>query len=215
MSKAVRSLLRGKVFLAVCLGGWCLAVGAGLLELEGYANRPGDISQPPARWPAESRLPRTAERPCLLLFAHPRCPCTRATLSELERFLARHADSADACVVFTKPAGEAEGWEQTDLLQKAKAIAGLATFVDDGGIETRRFRAHTSGVAMLYGAQGRLLFYGGLTASRGHEGASAGLAALEALLGGEQAAMSHTEVFGCPLETPGTEGNQGDQECRK
>jgi hypothetical protein len=215
MSKAiVRNILRGKPLLGLCLLAWCLAIAAGWLKIESYANHPGDLSEPPPAWPSETQLQRTPERLCLLLFAHPRCPCTRASMSELERFLARNPDSLDACVVFTKPAGEAQGWEQTDLWQRAKRLAGATAFVDEGGVETRRFRAHTSGMAMLYDRQGRLMFCGGLTSARGHEGPSAGLAALQSIVDGVPPAVSRALVFGCPLETPGT-GLERDRECRK
>jgi hypothetical protein len=214
VNSAAGNLLRRPLFLCGCFLAWCFAIAAGWLSIECYANRAGDLTEPPSRWPAESQLPRPAGHARLLLFAHPRCPCTRATLAELDRFLTRNRENVDTCVVFTKPADVPDGWEGSDLLRKAQSLEGVSTIVDTGGIETKRFRAHTSGVAMLYNREGRLLFYGGLTASRGHEGDSAGMAALQAILDGQCPSIAHTDVFGCPLETPGTETCTGDGKCR-
>ena len=46
---------------------------------------PGILSQ---RWPPSSQIPLDQTSPTLLLFLHPRCPCSRSSLAELERLLA-------------------------------------------------------------------------------------------------------------------------------
>jgi hypothetical protein len=70
-------------------------------------------------------------------------------------------------------------------------------------------------MAILYGQQGQLLFYGGLTASRGHEGDSAGIAAIQAILDGRQPYVAHADVFGCPLESPSSKNCVGSETCQK
>jgi hypothetical protein len=209
-----------KAALGVFVLFWLIAVIGGWFLLERHANRPGDLSAPPLKWPTESRLDRPANRSTLLLFAHPHCPCTRATLSELERFLARNPDSQQTTIVFIKPPGTPAGWEDTDTLHRAKAIPGVKSVVDVDGVEARRFHAVTSGVAMYYDADGRLAFYGGLTPARGHEGGSDGVAALQAIVSGNRPAIDHANVFGCPLGTPANEpctvkSCTGDGACRE
>ena len=54
----------------------------------------------------------------------------------------------------------------------------LRGFQDISGDEARRFGAATSGEALLYSPSGKLLFHGGITPSRGHEGGSVGRDAL-------------------------------------
>ena len=193
---------------------WFLAIAAGWLVVERHANQAGDLSVPPQQWPSDSRLDRPANRPMLLLFAHPHCPCTQATLSELERFLARNPDSQNATIVFTKPSATPAGWEDSGILRRAKAFAGVTTVVDIDGVESRRFHAITSGTALFYDAGGRLAFYGGITASRGHEGGSAGLQALQAIVSGDHPAVDHTYVFGCPLGASANESCSKDGTCR-
>ena len=69
---------------------------------------------------------------------------------------------------------------------------------DADGVEAARFGAKTSGQALLYAADGRLLFHGGLTPSRGHEGDNEGLRRVTAILDGK-AARDESPVFGCSL----------------
>ena len=104
-----------------------------------------------------------------------------------------------AYVLFVKPANLAEGWEKTDLWASATAIPGVSVVEDDDGIEARRFHAATSGQTMLYDKNGKLIFSGGMTGARGHEGDNAGRTAIVSLLTADQANESETPVFGCPL----------------
>jgi hypothetical protein len=104
-----------------------------------------------------------------------------------------------AYVLFVKPANFSDGWEQTDLLASAAAIPGVIVVRDDEGVEASRFHAATSGQTMLYDAGGRLLFSGGITSARGHEGDNAGRTAIVSLLTTNEAEQKETPVFGCPL----------------
>jgi hypothetical protein len=52
---------------------------------------------------------------------------------------------------------------------------------------------------MLYDVNGRLLFSGGITGSRGHAGDNAGRTAILALLHREASGRNDTFVFGCSL----------------
>jgi glyoxylase-like metal-dependent hydrolase (beta-lactamase superfamily II) len=104
-----------------------------------------------------------------------------------------------AYVLLLKPEGFAEDWEKTDLWQSAKSIPGVELVIDDDGIEARRFHALTSGQALLYGRDGRLLFSGGITGSRGHAGDNAGRSAIASLVNRGEAERDETFVFGCPL----------------
>ena len=63
---------------------WLLVVGAGMTLLSAYAATPGAPADPPHRWPSASTIVRREGLPTVLVFAHPGCPCTRATLGEIE-----------------------------------------------------------------------------------------------------------------------------------
>lgn len=187
--------------LTLCTLLWGAGVVIGSLLLWNHAMAPGLSAAAPATWPAGSQLPRQSGRATLVMFAHPKCPCTRASLRELERLLTHGAGSLDAVVTFALPPGTEPAWARTDSWQTAAAIPAVQVVLDRNGIEADRFRATTSGEALLYDASGRLAFQGGITAARGHEGDSAGHEAILTLTAG-RAAPCRQPTFGCPLRSP-------------
>jgi hypothetical protein len=102
-------------------------------------------------------------------------------------------------IVFSKPASAQAGWDDTGLARRALTIPGVTVADDIDGIEAQRFGAKTSGFTLLYSADGKLLFRGGITDGRGHSGDNIGRAAVTALLRGNRAETTRTQVFGCPL----------------
>jgi hypothetical protein len=178
---------------------WLAAVVGAMVMLLNYSNSPGRVGAIPAHWPAGSRISFDARQPNLILFAHPRCPCTRATLGELELLMARCHGQLCAQVWFIKPEGMSDDWMSTDLWRTASAIPGVTVHCDNGLLEARRFGAETSGQTLLYDQDGQLLFRGGITISRGHSGDNPGRSALRALLERKLSNQVQTPVFGCSL----------------
>lgn len=177
---------------------WVLAVGFGLVTLWNYENAPGAPATAPAEWPSASRLPRPQDRAALVMFLHPQCPCSEASVAELARLMARTEGELDAHVLFLAPPDAPDTWVQSDLWRAAAAIPGVHVARDEQGAEAVRFGALTSGESMVYDRRGRLQFNGGLTASRGHEGDNAGRSAVESILAGRPARRT-TFTFGCAL----------------
>ncbi len=68
---------------SLAAGIWLTLIAIGLGFLMRYANAPGDRGNPLIAWPVDSVVTRSKTRPTLLVFAHPKCPCTRATIDEL------------------------------------------------------------------------------------------------------------------------------------
>lgn len=178
---------------------WLVAVGSGAFALLRYQQTPSAATAAPVCWPGESRLTLSATLPTLVLFAHPKCPCTRATLGELATLMRHGVGKVSATVVFTRPAGMDDAWVETDLWRSAAAIPGVAVVRDDLGTEAARFGATTSGDAMLFARDGKLLFHGGITGGRGHAGDNEGRSTISTLLDGGPAATHTTRVFGCSL----------------
>lgn len=181
---------------------WILIVAMGMKSILDYETRAGIPAQAPSVWPASSPIPRETGRATLLLFAHPRCPCTRATLGELERSMTRLRGKLDVYVVFARPPGADPSWVRSDRWHEAAAIPGVRLFVDSSGSEARRFGTTTSGQALFYDLSGRLRFAGGITPGRGHAGDNAGADAVIALARSDTAAWSSTPVYGCELCSP-------------
>lgn len=203
--KILSSRKRSRVVLFAGATGWLIFVVIGLWVLLGYENAPGLAATPPAHWPDDSPIQRTPDQSTLVILAHPHCPCTRATIGELAAIMAHSQGRLTAYVLFLKPEGVADEWEMTDLWLSASRIPGVQVIQDKDGREAQRFHAATSGQAILYDPQGRLLFTGGITASRGHSGDNEGRSAIVSLVNAEAAGRRETAVFGCPLFDPKSE----------
>jgi len=70
---------------------------------------------------------------------------------------------------------------------------------DDGAVEAGRFGIATSGTVALYDRGGKLLFHGGITPARGHEGDSFGRERIVSLLTSGRSDRADAPVFGCAL----------------
>jgi len=181
---------------------WAIFVVGGMHALLSYENTPGAAADPNATWPAQSRIPRTPGLPTIVVFGHPKCPCTRATIGELAMMMALLQDRARAVVVIVRPPGAPEHWDDSDIGRSAAEIPGVTVMSDPDEVEADRFNAEVSGQTMLYDAGGKLLFSGGITASRGHSGDNVGRSSIVSLVTYGTAERTRTPVFGCALRTP-------------
>jgi hypothetical protein len=186
------------IFLFVVL--WLTVAVSGTVYLSRFENTPAEQSAYyPAIFPPESRLELDPVRPTLIFFAHPKCPCTRASLHELARLMANTDGKVKAYVVFIKPAGASEHWTDTDLRTEAEAMSNVQVIIDEESRESNIFHAQTSSLTLLYDRDGKLRFNGGITASRGHEGDNAGSRKIFEIVTSADDMTGEWFVFGCPL----------------
>jgi len=190
---------------------WLVTVAMGLHVMLNYSAAAGEPGQPPAVWPAQSKIPRTPGLATIVVLGHPKCPCTRATISELALAMARLHDRATAVVVLAHPHGTPEHWEETDLWHSASQIPGVIVMGDPDEVETDRFHAQVSGQTMLYSANGDLLFSGGITASRGHSGDNAGRSSIVSLVLTGTSETKATPVYGCAMHEPKSSSKSGER----
>jgi hypothetical protein len=113
--------------------------------------------------------------------------------------MARLAGRAEARVVIVRPAGDDADQGVAALERRVLRIPAAAPALDAEGRESTAFGAATSGSTFLYGSDGRLLFAGGITASRGQQGPSFGQERVFALATGGHADRVDSPVFGCSL----------------
>lgn len=189
-------------------GAWLFAVLGAMALFTRYSEQAGEGAVSPAVWPVETRIHPTPGQSTLVMLAHPMCPCTRASLADLARLLARLPGKVSAHVLFIRPQGTPVDWEQSDLWNRARAIPGVEVMADPDGVEARRFSGATSGEVLLYGPDGHLSFAGGITSARGHEGDSPGAERIYDLVTTGHAELAVAPVFGCPLSAP-AEGVRG------
>jgi hypothetical protein len=184
---------------------WASVTVSGFASLWRYESTAGAQPDLGTQWPMASRIPLDANRPTLMVFMHPQCPCSKASVAELTRVMTRCQGRMIARVLFIRPSGFPAGWEKTDLWRDAAEIPGTFVSADPDGAEAKLFGAMTSGQTALYDTTGHLLFQGGITESRGHAGDNAGCDAIVHFVLHQSGMVipstqpSETAVFGCPL----------------
>src|SRR6185312_17416960 len=135
---------------------WLCAVGAGIAVVLNYQNAQGASGTTPDRWPSGTQITLDVSHDTLLMFAHPKCPCSRASMEELNRVLAQCRGQVATHVLFFKPSQFPADWSQTDLRSSAVAIPDVVVQDDLDGKLAEKFGAETSGYVVLYDRQGRL-----------------------------------------------------------
>jgi hypothetical protein len=183
---------------------WLSVVALGSVLMVRHSMAPGRVGTVPAVWPASTTSELGVHGRTLLVFAHPQCPCTRATLSELETILTRCAEQVQSGklqvkVLFFRPQNSQASWNRTALWRYAAGVRGVQVHDDKGGATALSFGVQTSGHVLLYDENGQLLFNGGITAARGHAGGNASEEALLGCLTGTGLPVVQTRVFGCAI----------------
>ena len=191
--------------LAHVTAAWAMCVGSGIVWIWVYKLTPGRSSSPPVRWPDSVQLARSGTT--LIVTLHPLCSCSEATISELSRVLAGVPETLTVYALFHDFGNDEQGRPVADIKRSAlwrrvSSVPHVTALVDRDGHIADRFGAETSGDVMAYSAQGELLFHGGLTPARGHEGDSLGRERLLAVLRGRSPDKRDSLVFGCDLHDP-------------
>jgi hypothetical protein len=178
---------------------WLGAVGVGFQQLWRYSATPGPAAEAAKMWPTTT-FAHDPERPTLVMFLHPECGCSPASLEELGRLVAKAPSRFTVRVLFGDPMSGDKPLSDNSLWRTAAAIPGVTPIHDPGGREAITFDARVSGQTFLYDAAGRLAFSGGITSRRAHAGDNDGEDAIYAFITRGASSISHTPVFGCLLE---------------
>ncbi len=178
---------------------WSAAIAVAFLLLEKYKSTPGEQAASSGTWPTDSALQPERGSYNFVLALNSRCPCSRATVSELAQLL--HGQDANPIlhVLVYRPSSFPEGWEDSSLLEEVKKIPAARITIDIDAREAERFGIFTSGGLVLFGPRGDRLFQGGITPARGHTGETAAHDAIRARLLGVSSDLYVAPVFGCPL----------------
>lgn len=175
---------------------WFIAVASSFHFLMKYSAAEGRTGVINKDWPESTQL--KFKNPYeLVVFIHPGCSCSKASLVELSRLVSQESEIASQ-IVFMKTAKLSSLLEGNDLLAQARRIPRATIIFDEDGKEAKIFGALTSGHTFLYHEERGLLFSGGITAARGHEGKSVGQESIQHLLKNKPA-RNIASVFGCDI----------------
>ncbi|MEM7232298.1 MAG: hypothetical protein AAF517_09000 [Planctomycetota bacterium] len=184
------------VLLAVL---WLIGIGVGLSVLLRFDYEAGAVGRIATTFPTRTRLEPAENGMTLVMSLHPRCPCSRASIAELERLLARCGESLQATLLFYVPSGFDAAWTDTPTWNRAREVPGVTTEADVDGRLIKRFGFQVSGEAALFDSKSQLRFHGGITPARSHEGTSEGALAVAGIVSGEREDYFEAPSFGCPV----------------
>jgi hypothetical protein len=187
---------------AVALTIWFAAVIACFAALAHYSYQPGDAGLPPMLSRTSLLVSIPKGHHLLVMGLHPQCPCSRASLAELERLIAR-CEGQLQCVVLAYQPRTAGSWEDSSTVEFAKHLPDTKVVTDFDGQLAEQFKIHTSGGVVLYSPHGEPEFHGGITSARGHEGDNVGSESIVGWVFGRSLRYQSSPVFGCGLQDKG------------
>jgi hypothetical protein len=181
---------------------WVVLMVFGFGSLISYQMKAGTSAVAPDAWPLSVGLGFDPQHYNLVMFAHPKCSCTDASLEELKIVMTRGRGKIVPTICFFDPEGVGADWTQTALVRAAREIPGLNVVIDRNGSIAGQFGATTSGQVLMFDGSGKRVFAGGITASRGHAGENRGRSLVLGLVNHEISVADQTPVFGCGLHDP-------------
>lgn len=183
---------------------WIVLIAGGFTILNVHAATPGPQRSGELTLTDLPAPDRQGSEWTAVLFVHPHCPCTDASLIELADTLDAAKAPVRRIIVCVEPPNAPAGWSDAPLFTTAKQ-RGFQVLLDRNATLAAKAGAATSGHTFLLDPSGKPRFSGGVTASRGHRGPSAGTAAiLQDLTDPNATPSATTPVYGCPLTNPTT-----------
>lgn len=180
---------------------WLGLLGFAYSLLVSYENTANKTEVNPKLWPRESQLKFDKRKDNLIIFLHPRCPCSDSSLEELNKLMAKSPKSINVIAVFmSSEKQDKETWLKGKLWKDIKANQEIKVFIDEKNTEIKRFKVNTSGEVLLYNSMGRLTYSGGISPARGHAGDNKGSQLIMKYLQGYKVQNAQSPVFGCLLQ---------------
>jgi hypothetical protein len=197
---SVRDRLATAAKVAVGMG-WIVVVSSGLWVMHAHDATPGAPGSPGKDWPAGSRIRFDRARVNLVMLAHPRCPCTRASIEELAALIEAGRDTVTAHIVFFVPREADRSWSVTESRRRAESIPGVRVLEDVEGAEAIQFGVESSGHVLVYDRTGRRIYSGGVTSARGRYGDNPARRRISKIIRDAAASDESQDgpTFGCPL----------------
>jgi hypothetical protein len=191
---------QNSAYEAVWITVWIMLIAAGFAALYVYAETPEQVvASPLDRLYFASGDEQDSDDWRLIMAIHPQCPCSLASTSELQRLLARVGNQTRCTVLVYRPQNAKPQWANTHLTHQLRSTPGVEIEFDDDAMRATELGIATSGAVVLFDADGRLRFQGGITPSRGHEGDNPGTRAVQRLIQQGESAIDFFPAYGCRL----------------
>lgn len=185
---------------------WCVILLPCLYAFARYQTTPGTTGIIAPHWPSSSNLEKAEGEHSLVVFLHPKCPCSIATVRNVFEQVRPKA----VVFVLVLPLGVDASFADGPVRRLLEQDYHHRPVVDCGGREAKLFGAETSGHVFLFDCEGRTQFSGGVTASRGRLGFSPSVALLQARDRYPSTELPNDcPIYGCPLHNPTLAKSEG------
>ncbi len=164
-----------------------------------YELTAGPLSNSKRIFPDKGSVQLTHSRQNLILFLHPACPCSVATVDEFRDLMRQGEKDSVGTVVFFMPHGKEGEWSMLPIITSVRRIPNVSILFDADSSQADLFGATTSGHVFLYDGRGILQFSGGITGSRGHTGDNQYFELAKKTILCKSPKYTTTPVFGCSL----------------
>lgn len=194
-----------------CLATLVVVFAVGTFQLVDYSSRPGISGDVQVELASVDGLPEEVflnDEPTIVVFYHPHCPCTQAVARCLERLSTVFSGKPVMLAFAFCPSELPEDWIRTVTTSRLECISRCTVFVDRDAERCKQFGAEVSGHVLVYDREGKLVFSGGVTPFRGHEGDSLASKEFVHQVNGPQGELTHWPVFGCPIVEPSEQNNE-------
>jgi hypothetical protein len=190
------ALVRWRWFWLTCA--WIVALAAGYLRMLTFETKPGAAGDSGPSWPQQTQMRLANEGMTLVMFLHPQCPCSSASVDQLRQLVERHP-AVGATYLLMVEAGNSGAGDNSALMADARQVPGATVCMDSDGQLARSFDCRTSGHLYVFDRAGKLRFDGGITSARGHAGPNAAADAAATAIDAGHAPLVRMPVFGCAL----------------
>lgn len=157
----------------IVIGAWVCALLACAWWQLGYERTAGPRRNIPLEAPY-TRLGANPGRPLVVMALHPRCPCSAASLANLEREALRWPADVQVRVLRVIPPGvpDPERWIEAPVFRDAARLGPDVLVTDPGAAIAGALGMQTSGHVIVFDTAGHAVFNGGITLLRGQGGES-------------------------------------------
>jgi len=185
------------VLLSIVIIVWIAILILLFAKLAMYGQASGELGIPPNA--ISTDIPIEPDVHTLVMAIHPRCPCSQASLYELERLLPKCENRLKVhFYLYDSPDKEAS-WFAEVSDEVRRRFPDAQVLPDPDGDIARLLGAYTSGSAVLYEPNGTPVFWGGITSGRGHAGDNLGSDSIYAIVDNREPPRVKTLVYGCAI----------------
>ncbi|MCC9601701.1 hypothetical protein LOC67_14170 [Stieleria sp. JC731] len=186
----------------VALPGLLLSYIVGVVKLTDYASRPATTTYEISREAINEVVARhcsPGNRKCILFFYQPGCPCTVAAARNLQRISPLLDPHPDILAFAYQPDNAPSNWLKKRSTETLNRITSTKVIIDTNGKIAGSLGVKTSGHCIVYSKARGVIFSGGLTPLRGHEGTGPSLTQFTHCINDQDEPFTEWPVFGCSI----------------